>query len=400
MPLPLCGPIIAKMIGSTTCLAGCIGGWAVGIGAMHKESLSFRVLGPVGVCVGGSTAPIAARRQKALLAQLLLHPNATRSAASLIEGIYGDAPPQHPAAALQIVVCRLRRALDTFATRLVHDHSGYRIEVASDELDLALAQSYFARGMRARRDGEMASASTAFDAALGCWTGDALDDLSDFPFYDAHARCLREFQLEIVERRNEAYLRCGRQLELLRDIEAWVAMGPWRERLRSHQMIALYCAGRQIEALAVYKDLRDLLVSDFGVEPSREVQQLHGKILRQEPELLATIADLQALYEPSGPTRADFAHNPSDAASLIRRLRQIADDSDIVVVDGGPGINKTWLVVEVSGRVPDSGSDLTDDTGNGLRRVTLADSLDAIRNRLSNGTVDGNEHLVSSRAHA
>ena len=211
------------------------------------------------------------------------------------------------------------------------------------------------------------------------------------------ARCLPEFQLEIVERRNEAYLRCGRQLELLRDIEAWVAVGPWRERLRSQQMIALYCAGRQIEALAVYKDLRDLLVSDFGVEPSREVQLLNGKILRQEPELLATLADLQALYEPSGPISAAVAHNPSDAASLIRRLRQIADDSDIVVVDGGPGINKTWLVVEVSGRVPDSGSDLTDDTGNVLRRVTLADSFDAIRHRLSNGTPGGNEHLVPSR---
>ena len=211
----------------------------------------------------------------------------------------------------------------------------------------------------------MTDAATAFDAALACWTGDPLSDMSDFSFYDMPARCLHEFQLEIVERRNEAYLRCGRQLDMLRDIEAWIAMEPWRERLRGHHMLALYCAGRQIEALAVYTDLRDLLVTNFGVEPSEEIRQLHGNILRQEPQLLATLADLQELYQVAGPTSATSSNDRPDTESLLSQLRQIAND-DIVVVDGGPDINKTWLVIEVSDSALDNRHNLTDDTGNAM----------------------------------
>ena len=85
---------------------------------------------------------------------------------------------------------------------------------------------------------------------------------------------MRELQLGLIESRNIAYLRCGRHLDVLPDIELWIAANPWRERLRAHQMVALYRSGRQIEALAAYDDLRRLLVTDFGVDPCEDLQQL------------------------------------------------------------------------------------------------------------------------------
>ena len=73
------------------------------------------------------------------------------------------------------------------------------------------------------------------------------------------------------------------------------------------------------------------------------------------------------LYQSATPDEADA----NETKTLITRLREIAPEGNVVIVDGGPR-DKTWLVVEVPGHVdPDD----TSDTGAKLRRETLADSL-------------------------
>jgi DNA-binding SARP family transcriptional activator len=253
---------------------------------MTEQPASFSVLGAVRAVVGGRVVEIAAPRQRALLALLLLKGNRSVSTSALIAAIWGEAPPQHPESALQIVVCRLRHALGPVSSRVVRDAVGYRIELGPEELDLARAQAHGVEARREMEAGDARAAAAAFDAALACWAGDPLADLVIFPFYDGLVRGLQEIQLDLVESRNAAYLRCGRHLEVLRDIGFWIAANPWRERLRAHQMVALYRSGRQIEALAAYEDLRQLLVTDFGVDPHEDVQQLHGRILSRDPTLL------------------------------------------------------------------------------------------------------------------
>ena len=254
---------------------------------MSKQPLSCRVLGAVRIELDTRVVKIAAPRQRALLALLLLDVNRTVSASNLIDGIWGDAPPQHPESALHIVVCRLRRALGSVASLLERDSTGYRVELQPHELDLTRAEAHAVDARTSLEAGDPERASSEFDDALACWSGEPLADVTNFPFYDATARRLREFQIALVESRNAAYLRCGRHLELLPDIESWIAANPWRERLRAHQMVALYRSGRQIEALAAYDDLRRLLVTDFGVDPHEDLQRLRGRILEGDPTLLA-----------------------------------------------------------------------------------------------------------------
>ena len=50
-------------------------------------------------------------------------------------------------------------------------------------------------------------------------------------------------------------------------------------------MLALYRAGRQGEALAVYQRLRRTLVDELGIHPSQPLRELEVAVLRQDPVL-------------------------------------------------------------------------------------------------------------------
>src|SRR5205085_2206879 len=60
---------------------------------------------------------------------------------------------------------------------------------------------------------------------------------------------------------------------------------PLRERLRVLQMLALYRAGRQADALRAFQAARSYLGDELGLEPGNELQEMEGAILRQDPTL-------------------------------------------------------------------------------------------------------------------
>src|SRR5262249_10312551 len=59
---------------------------------------------------------------------------------------------------------------------------------------------------------------------------------------------------------------------------------PYRERLRSQLMLALYRSGRQVDALEAYRAAREALI-ELGLEPSEALRSLQQSILRQDAEL-------------------------------------------------------------------------------------------------------------------
>ena len=64
-----------------------------------------------------------------------------------------------------------------------------------------------------------------------------------------------------------------------------VRANPLRERLRAQLMLALYRSGRQAEALDAYSDARQQLVSELGLEPGPELQELQQAILTHDDSL-------------------------------------------------------------------------------------------------------------------
>ena len=82
----------------------------------------FRVLGrPSVVADDGTIYNIDAPRQRALFALLVLRANRVLSTSAAIEGLWGESLPEHPAAALQVVMSRMRRALGPAAERIGRD---------------------------------------------------------------------------------------------------------------------------------------------------------------------------------------------------------------------------------------------------------------------------------------
>ena len=120
---------------------------------------------------------------------------------------------------------------------------------------------------------------------MALWRGPALAGAASEALRRTAAPRLEEARLVALEERLEIDLRLGRHAELVGELEALVAAHPDRERLRRQLMLALYRSGRQAEALTVYRNTRQVLVEELGLEPSPALQQLERAILRADPAL-------------------------------------------------------------------------------------------------------------------
>ena len=273
--------------------------------------MEFRILGPLEVVDGGRLLPLGGPRQRTLLALLLTRANEAVSVDFLTDALWGDRPPRDAGNALQYHVSQLRKVLA--AERIVTHGAGYTIEVGAGELDLFR----FEQLVKDAAEAPPHRAAELLREALNLWRGPALSDLRDEPFAVAEVHRLEELRLVALERRAEAEIALGRHAEVIPGLEALVHEHPLREPLRAALMRALYGAGRQADALEVYRETRELLVRELGIEPGPALQALERAVLRQDPalapEVVATrpdrailvvagdaehIGDLVAIAEP------------------------------------------------------------------------------------------------------
>src|SRR5438445_4004635 len=241
--------------------------------------MEFRILGPVEVIDRGQQLPRGGGKQRALLAALLVHANHVVSNDLLIDWLWGERPPDTAQAALHVHVSQLRKVLG--AGHVLTEPAGYRIRVPPEDLDAMRFEQWIAVGSGDR--------SSSLREALALWRGPALGEFNHQPFAEGEAARLEELRLSTLEERIDDDLSLGRHREVIGELEALVRKQPLRERLRGQLMLALYRCGRQAEALASYRDTRDLLVEELGIDPSPALQELERQILKQDPALTAPL---------------------------------------------------------------------------------------------------------------
>jgi DNA-binding SARP family transcriptional activator len=245
--------------------------------------VEYRILGPLEVSVDGIAISLGGRRQRAVLAVLLLEAGTIVSTARLIDEVWPEGPPETAENIVQGYVSQLRKALgrEAIETR----NPGYVVRVDPDAVDLYAFEQLAADGARLLADGHAEDAASLLRKALELWRGPALGDLVTEGVLAPSASRLDELRLAVLERRMEADLACGRDAELVRELDALVAAEPLRERAWEFLMLALYRSGRQADALAAYRNACATLLDQLGLEPSPTLRQLERRILQHDQEL-------------------------------------------------------------------------------------------------------------------
>jgi DNA-binding SARP family transcriptional activator len=281
--------------------------------------VEFRILGPLEVVDDGRRVVLGGQRQRALLGLLLVRAGQVVSTDKLVDELWGEEPPRTAKNSLQNLVVQLRRLLgqDVLLTR----PPGYVLQVDPAQLDLGRFEQLVAQARKV----DPAEKAAKLRDALTLWRGSPLADLAFESFALTETRRLEELRLEVLEERIEADLALGAGAELVAEVEGLVSEFPLREKLRAQLMLALYRSGRQAEALDAYHAARRTLSDELGIDPSPQLQQLYGQILRQEGAL-----------EPSARARAATADPYADVvkALLTGRLVPILGTG---VNNGGDG---------------------------------------------------------------
>jgi DNA-binding SARP family transcriptional activator len=248
--------------------------------------VGFGVLGPLEMTVGGTRVALGSRKQRAVLAMLVINRNRLVGSEALIDAVWEHRARQEARGSLHTYVSNLRRLLNDAGldgrTVLAAAPTGYRLSVPDIDCDIGSFVSEKSAGIRAAAAGQFELASRHLSAALAEWRGRVLEDLGEFEFVVPFAAALVEDEVTVHIARAEAEIACGRAVAVIGALEGLATEHPYREPLWAQLMIGYYVAERQSDALDAYRRLKVALADDLGIEPGPTIRALHERVLRQE----------------------------------------------------------------------------------------------------------------------
>jgi DNA-binding SARP family transcriptional activator len=334
--------------------------------------MRFAILGPLEIMDDGDSPVAVSRRlHRSTLCLLLLNAGQPCSVNSLISALWSDSPPLSPEVSLRSCVYGIRKLLPD-GRRLVTHPSGYLMQVNPGELDLHSFSDLVSRGRDALDSGNPLDAATSLAQALDLWRDPPVADLPEVSDKGKLLDQRREAQDALMDAR----LALGRHRQVLSELRSVVTADPLREHAWAQLMTALYRCGARAEALAAFGRLRMTLVTTYGIEPGPELQDLHRKVLADDPALMPRLAPtllaapvLQGTHHdppmalppstdlPAWPGQvrpacqlpasvADFTGRGAELKELLNRLP--AEGMAVTVLSGMPGAGKTELAVHAA----------------------------------------------------
>ncbi|MFT4086026.1 MAG: BTAD domain-containing putative transcriptional regulator [Gordonia sp. (in: high G+C Gram-positive bacteria)] len=341
--------------------------------------MEFLVLGPLEVrSDGGEVIDLGTPKQRALIAALVAHAPHAVSVDALIDVVWGETPPASVLSTLHAYISGLRRVLEPERGRreparlLITQAPGYRLAVQPGDVDAARFTETVARVGAALEqpellDGEqLALLAADLEAASSLWRGEPYVEVPEAPQIAVQRSRLQDLRVTASQLKAEILLAQGNEQEAVTVLDALIAEHPLRENLWALRATALVRTGRQAEALAGLRELRDVLDAELGLEPGPAVVELNRRILNQDPELTAP----RRVVERSGTPAPSESEAPAVAGAgaagrpgllwpTVERTAELAvlggaweraagGATEFVVITGDPGIGKSRLAVEAA----------------------------------------------------
>ena len=257
--------------------------------------MEYRVLVSLDVVRDDSRRAVFRRRERQLVAVLLLFPGDPCGRDMLVRTLWQDTPPDNPERAMRTCLFRARSALGPGGCLQTLDDGALMADPGEQDLDLTRFLQLHSSALQLLRRRHLLPASEALEQALACWHDPPLPDLHleqalacwrnpplpDLP--DAPEVAARRTRL--LEQRRLAWLtladillELGDHHRILPHLRARVIADPICEHSWAQLMLALYQDGRDDEALATYGKARAEIIRTLGTEPGTELEDLREQV--------------------------------------------------------------------------------------------------------------------------
>lgn len=252
-----------------------------------SASARFTVLGALRVHRDDEVCPAAEGRLPQVLALLLLRAGRLVHSDSIAHEVWGDDPPADVRAGVRALVSQLRGYLEyagvtTSGRRLLAGrHLSHQLRVEPGQVDAVVFRELLRQGQESFRAGHHDRAARLLRSGLDLWSGPALADVHCGPVLSSYVVKLEQELRTARHLRIQAEIEAGRAEDLIGELRGLVGSDPLDEGSHAQLMQVLASTGRRSEALLVYRQLRERLIDELGLEPCDDVQEQHDVLRRR-----------------------------------------------------------------------------------------------------------------------
>jgi DNA-binding SARP family transcriptional activator/tetratricopeptide (TPR) repeat protein len=315
------------------------------------DKMQFNILGPPELL--GQEGPVSTSPQLwCVLISLIMVPNAPVSIDVLIDRLWGSEPTPKARSTIRSYIWRLERVLSLAArtdVRIDRRGQGYALGVDPLAVDLHRSRALQRSSDALAERGEVGRAAIELQAAESIWRGTPMAGLTG-EWIGRMQFALEEEHRLLTRRRIGLELALGRHAELLGELAELTDQYPHDEAIVRYRMLALFGAGRQSDALRVYRETLAKLAAD-GLDPTPSLAELHQRILRHDPELVSAPERRQVSHALRSDTLPLVSGEFVGRAAEIRSLMAARDGGRrhpvLRVIEGMGGVGKTALAIHL-----------------------------------------------------